>query len=102
MFSQQLEDFFREKNWHESAEFVHIVRTWHSACNMTGIKADKCVQCLYEMHKFLMKDINFDDFPSPIGRYIKGMPIQTYEAILQNILTHLQLYTFAHGGNYNT
>ena len=30
------------------------------------------------------------------------MPIQTFEAILLNISTRIQLYQFAHGGNYNT
>ena len=29
------------------------------------------------------------------------MPIQTFEAILQNISTRIQLYQFAHGGNHN-
>ena len=101
MFSRQVKDFFRSKNWNESAKFVHITRAWHCACNMRGMHADKRVQCLYEMHQYLTKGIDFDMFPSPFGCYIKGMPIQTFEAILQNILTRLQLYKFAHDGNYN-
>ena len=99
MFSCQVEDFFRENNWNEMAEFVCITRAWHCACNMWGIHTDKRVQCLYEMHNFLTKDIDFDAFPSLFGCYIKGMPIQTYKAILQNISTCIQLYKFAHGGN---
>ena len=101
MFSHQVEDFFRQHNFTESAEFVCITRAWHSACNMRGIHADKHVKCLYNMHEFLTRGIDFDDFHSPFTNYVKGMPIQTYEAILQNILTQLQLYTFAHGENYN-
>ena len=95
MFSHQVEYFFRQQNWMESAEFVQITRAWHCACNMRGMHADKHVQCLYDMHEFLTRGIDFDDFPSPFGRYVKGMPIQTYEAILQNISTCLPLYSFA-------
>ena len=96
-----MEDFFRDKGWNESADFVQTVHQWHSACNMRGISADMHVRSLFAMHKFLMKDVDFDNFPPDFGRYVKGMPIQTFEAILQNISTRIQLYQFAHGGNYN-
>ena len=56
---------------------------------------------LYDMHAFLTKDVNFDWFPLKYMRYVHGMPVQTYEAILQNISTHLQLYEFAFDGCYN-
>ena len=59
-------------------------------------------QCLYVMHDFLTTDVHFDNFPPDFGKYVKGMPIQTFEAILLNISTRIQLYQFAHGGNYNT
>lgn len=88
MFSHQVEDFFRQQNWMES-DFVCITRAWHCACNMRGTHADKCVQSLYDMHEFLTRGIDFDDFPNPFRRYMKGMPIQIYEAIFQNISTHL-------------
>ena len=54
------------------------------------------------MHDFLTTDVDFDNFPPDFGKYVKGMPIQTFKAILQNISTRIQLYQFAHGGNYNT
>ena len=41
MFSKQVEDYFQEQGWIESAEFICIVRQWHSACNMWGIGADE-------------------------------------------------------------
>ena len=54
------------------------------------------------MHEFLLRDINFTEFPSKFTRYIKGMPIQTFEAILQNISTRIHLYAFTFDGHYNT
>ena len=69
---------------------------------MRGIHADERVCGLYEMHTFLSGQVNFDKFPFTHNRYVNGMPIQTYEAILQNISTCIQLYNFATGGTYNT
>ena len=54
------------------------------------------------MHNFLNEQINFDRFPFTHNCYVNGMPIQTFEAILQNISTCLQLYTFANDSTYNT
>ena len=57
---------------------------------------------LYDMFTFLTEGINFNSFPFPrIGRYWKGMPIQTYEALLQNICTRMQLYMYANNRTYN-
>ena len=101
MFSRLVEDFFHDKSWNESADFVQTDHQWHRACNMRGISADMCVRSLFAMHKFLMKDVDFDNFPPDFGRYVKGMPILMFEAILQNISTRTQLYQFANGGNSN-
>ena len=103
MFSVPVENFLRKKGHIESAEFVCLVREWHTACNERGIRADTRVSMLYNMYRFLTKDIDFDRFPFPLtGRYWRGMPIQTYEAILQNVCTRIQLYRLAHNESYNS
>ena len=57
---------------------------------------------IFNMHKFLTEDIDFDKFPSKCcGCYIKGMPVQTFEAILQNISTRIFLYSMTTDGTYN-
>ena len=54
------------------------------------------------MYCFLTQDIDFNRFPFPLtGRYWWGMPVQTYEALLQNICTCIQLYDIAHNETYN-
>ena len=60
------------------------------------------VTCLYEMHVFLNEQVNFVKYPFNHNCYVEGMPTQTFEAILQNISTHIQLYEFASDGHYNT
>ena len=103
MFSVPVENFLRRKGHIKSADFMCLVREWHTACNECGIRADTRVSMLYNMYRFLTKDIHFDRFPFPLtGRYWHGMPIQTYEAILQNVCTRIQLYRLAHNESYNS
>lgn len=45
-----------------------------------------------------MDGVDFSVFP-PVGRYIKDIPIITYEGILMDIGTKLQIYTIV--GPYN-
>ena len=69
---------------------------------MRSISADERVRGLYEMHMFLNEQVNFDKLPFNHNCYVEGMPIQTFEAILQNISTRIQLYKFASNSHYNT
>ena len=91
MFSCQVEDYFEKQGWIESAKFVQIVRHWHSACSMCGIQADERVHGLYEMHVFLSDQVNFNNFPFTHNHYVNGMPIHTFEVILQNISQHFNI-----------
>ena len=103
MFSVPVENFLWRKGHIESADFMCLVWKWHTACNERGICADTRVSMLYNMYRFLTKDIDFDRFPFPLtGRYWRGMPIRMYEAILQNVCTRIQLYRLAHNESYNS
>ena len=53
------------------------------------------------MHDFLCNQINLDYFPFTNTRYVAGMPIQTFKAMLQNISMRIQLYEFVNNGCYN-
>ena len=37
------------------------------------------------MHKFLTKNVNFDEYPPP-STHVKGIPIVTYKGILQGYI----------------
>ena len=102
-FSEPVEGYMLSKGYFKTAHFIHILRNWHRACNQRGIPSQIRIDHHVTLFKFLTNGIDFGDFPSPVcGRYVKGMPITTYEAILQNITTRIQLYSVAHNGTYNT
>ena len=52
------------------------------------------------MHNFLTKDITFTEYPPPTKHH-KGIPIITFEGILQGISTRLILYDLALAGTFN-
>ena len=55
------------------------------------------------MHHFLTAGIDFDKLPGKCSEsYVRGMPVQTFEAILQCISTCIFLYKFSIENNYNT
>ena len=103
LFSVTVEQYMWENGFTDSATFIRLVHLWHEACDKRGVAADERVRRLCKMFKFLTAGINFTSVPFQYkGRYIRGMTWQTFEAILQNISTRIQLYSFAKGGTYNS
>ena len=75
-------------------KFVNLVRNWYEACDKWGIHTLDRLMNMNKMFCHLLQWHSITDFP-PLGKYVKGMPIQTYEMILQNISTRMQLFHFA-------
>lgn len=102
MFSFEVESELRKNGDNDTADFVKVVRSWHNCCDKRGMTADYRVNMWYEMYMYLSKEVNFDRFPPDIGTHYKGMPVQTFEAMLQTCITRIQLYSHAFDGIYNT
>ena len=83
------------------AEFVRTVRAWYMSCDTRGMSAQHRIKQLIAMHKLLTDGIDFDTFPAPGGTHLKGISNLTYEAILQNICTRIQMYGQSTKGTYN-
>ena len=83
------------------AHFVHLFRSWHRVCDECGMSADERINNLWALSAYLMKDINFNRFPAPT-QYIKGIPVLTYCAILQNISMRMLLYRLSSHKTYNS
>ena len=49
MFSHPVEDYMCDEGFNETADFVQLVRHWHSTCNMRGISVDERIWKLYDM-----------------------------------------------------
>ena len=85
------------------ANFIEIMRNWFCACNDQGTKADEHVEHWYNMHNYLTQDLEFNKFPSLFShRYIKGMLIQTFKALLQICSMRIYLYAVAVDDTYNS
>ena len=102
MFNYSVERWMRSKGYSETAHFIRLVRNWHDACNRRGLTADTRVRYLNDLHLFLVNGINFNAVPFQYpDRYIRGMTWQTFEALLQNISTRIQLYYLSSNLTYN-
>ena len=102
-FSPAVQMFMLENGYTDMANFIEIMRNWFRACNGHGIKADEHVEHWYNMHNYLTQDIDFNKFPSPFSHcYIKGMLIQTFQALLQICSIRIYLYAAAVDDTYNS
>ena len=92
-----------ENGYTDTAHFIEVMRNWFHVCNDPGIKADECVEHWYNMHNYLTQDIDFKKCPSPFScHYIKGMLIQSFEALLQICSMRIYLYAAAVDDTYNS
>ncbi|CAH1789092.1 unnamed protein product [Owenia fusiformis] len=99
-FSEAVERCMIDLQYKEEAQFTRLIRRWYEAEDDPGIPAVERAKRRYEFREYLMDGVDFGSFPPP-GQYIKGMPIITYEGILQSIDCHMLLYSLCRNGTYN-
>lgn len=97
-FSWEVESWMRLNGYVREANFTKIVRNWYEASDEPGRSALERVQHLLSMRDFLLDGVNFSKFP-PHGMYIGGIPVVTFEGMMLDIDTKLQLYGIT--DNYN-
>ena len=85
----------------ETAECMYHIRSFYEACDDRGLSADERVRRLTEMQKFLTKDVDFDHFAGQHFEKVKSIPYKTYEAILGNVATRIQMYSELRDKTYN-
>ena len=78
----------------KEAKFVSLVRNWFEDCDEWGIDDYIRVKYLQDFSNFLAELVMWDDWPPPYS-YIQGMPVPTYEAIMQGISTRLQIFALS-------
>ena len=89
-FSSEVESVLFDNGDVQEAKFVSTVRNWFEACDERGIATFERLRNMQKMYDMLLDTLNFSDFPPT--QYIHGMPIQTFECILQGISTRMALY----------
>lgn len=97
-FSEKVEDWMRKHGYEQAAELTQIIREWYDAEDTPGISAYSRVKYWMNMRNLLLDGVSFSTFP-PDFRYIKGIPIITFEGMVMGIDTKLQMYSLA--GPYN-
>ena len=100
IFSKEVESIMLKNGNTNEAKFIKLVWDWYEACDERGIHPNKRVNRWINMHNFLLTNVDFCDFPPP-GTHIKGIPIVTYEGILQGITTRILLYNLSHKKTFN-
>ena len=67
--------------YRKEIEFCQLIREWFDAEDEPGIEAKERCRCRLHLRNWLLSGYNMHSFPPPT-RYVKGIPIQTYEALL--------------------
>jgi hypothetical protein len=90
-FSEEVEIWMREHGYNAPAALTKLIREWYEACDTPGISATERITKLLSMRTLLLKDVNFFNFP-PEGRYFNGTPVVTFEGMLIDIDTKIQMH----------
>ena len=82
-----------------SSDFVRGIRDWYLACDARGYTPQQRIEMLQNFYDMLTENYPLEEFPPPTG-YVLGIPIVTYEAILQNTTLRIILYTMVKENTY--
>ncbi|KAH3697093.1 hypothetical protein DPMN_084578 [Dreissena polymorpha] len=99
-FSQQVEQIMRSNGDNECADLCKDIRNWWESEDTAGIPANERINLQTGLRDRLLRCDDCDHFP-PAMMWIKGWPIQLWEALLANIDAKALLYCLCHGGTYN-
>ena len=91
-FSVEVQQELQQNGDLKEANFVRLIRNWFNACDERGIDAYSRIRHLNKFADYLAELIEWEEMPPPIN-YIKEMPVPTYEALMQGITTHLQIFS---------
>ena len=92
VFSAEVEQIM----WHNAdmkeAELVKHIHNWYDACNKRGLQLTDRIKYLIEMNMLLF--YGSSHFPMNTT-HVKGLLSTTFQAILHNISTRIQLYNLS-------
>jgi hypothetical protein len=99
LFSKEVQEAMPDEFQNES-HFCELIRNWFDAEDEPSI--DVLVRCKrrLDLRKWLLEGYDECVFPPPT-QYIKGIPIQTFEALVTHIERKIQIYPFCIDQNYN-
>ena len=72
----------------KTAHFIGVLRRWFLAFDGRGITPEDRLNCLVDMHEYMMDFYDPFDYPPPTTN-IYHFPIQNFEMMLQAISAHI-------------
>ena len=100
VFSSAVEQTMRINGDMKEAELVKHVRNWYAACNDRGIPVTERLKSFVAMNNYMLSFYKPQHFPMS-ATHVCGLPSVTFQAILQNISTRIQLYSLSPRKKYN-
>ena len=99
-FSEDVQKILTRCNYVSEAKFVLLVRNWYKACDERGMAVNDRLTHLYNMYEYLSSLMYLNHYP-PVKTHICGIPIRTYEALMQSISTRFSLFHLSSTHSYN-
>jgi hypothetical protein len=99
LFAKDVEDAMKNE-FKDEANFCRLIRNWFDAEDEPAIPAETRCRYRLELRKWLLDGYDIGSFPPPT-RYVRGIPIVTFEALVSHNERKLQLFNYVPGNAYN-
>ena len=100
VFSSQVEQGLCNNGDLKEAELVKHICNWYDACNQWGLRLTERLKYLVKMNNYMLSFYNPQSFPMKTT-HVRGLPSTTFQAVLHNISTRIQLYQLSRKNTYN-
>jgi hypothetical protein len=101
VFAKDVQEHQISNGYFEEAKFCQLVRKWFDAEDEPGFTAHERCRTRLAFREWLLSGYDENIFPPPT-RYMKGIPILTYEALLTHMERKIQIYLYCPDQTYNT
>ena len=99
-FSEDVQKILTRCNYVSEAKFVNLVWNWYKVFDERGMAVNERLTNLYKMYEYLSSLMYLNHYP-PMKTHICGIPIRTYEALMQSISTRFTLFHLSSTHSYN-
>lgn len=100
VFAEDVESVLQKHNFVQEAKFCRLIREWFDAEDEPSLSAIERCRRRLELRKWLLEGYRIGKFP-PHTRYVKGIPIVTYEALITHLERKIQLFAYVPDSKYN-
>ena len=100
IFSRDVENLMRTNGDLREAEQTMNIRNWYDACNERALSVSTRLSHLVNMHHYLLSQYDCYSFPMT-SSHVNGLPSLTFQGLIQNVSTRIQLYQLSANKTYN-